>query len=127
MNDKTVQPIEQKQVDFYGDELTAVMANDDQIYISVGHMCEALGLTTAPQTRRNERSEILADGYVQLAIYPTKLTKTVSQRRRAGLLRVDLVPLWLSGVRTNAVNEEIRPCAWKMAVSTQQFAICVTL
>ncbi|MFQ5437037.1 MAG: hypothetical protein ACE5FD_19435 [Anaerolineae bacterium] len=49
----------------------------------------------------------MADGYTQLAIYPTKLTKTVSQakrtktvsqRRRTGLLRVDLVALWLTGI-----------------------------
>jgi hypothetical protein len=32
----------------------------------------------------------------------------VSQRRRTGLLRVDLVPLWLTGVSTNAVKEEVQ-------------------
>lgn len=30
-------------------------------------------------------------------------------RQKAGLLRVDLVPLWLSGGDTNRVKEAIRP------------------
>lgn len=29
--------------------------------------------------------------------------------QKAGMLRVDLVPIWLSGVRIQAVKEEIRP------------------
>lgn len=34
---------------------------------------------------------------------------TPGGRQNVGMLRVDLVPLWLSGVSTNAVKEEIRP------------------
>ena len=108
MSDKAIVPVEQKEVEFYGDELTAVRADDGNIYVAVDHMCQALGLTTAPQTRRIKRSEVLSDGYIQLAIYPTKLTKTVSQRRRTGLLRIDLVALWLTGISTNAVNDEVK-------------------
>ena len=35
MTDKALQPIEQKQVDFYGDELTAVRLADGSIYVSI--------------------------------------------------------------------------------------------
>ncbi len=34
MADKALQPIEQKQVDFYGDELTAVKAKDGHVYVA---------------------------------------------------------------------------------------------
>jgi len=109
MSDKLA-VVEQKEVSFYDDPLTAVRADDGQIYVSVDHMCQALSITTAPQTRRIKRSNVLLGGYVQLAIYSTKLTKTVSQvnqqRRRSGLLRVDLVPLWLTGISTSSVKKE---------------------
>lgn len=53
---------------------------------------------------RIKRNDILAEGY-QGAI---KMI-TPGGRQNVGMLRVDLVPLWLSGVSTNAVKEEIRP------------------
>lgn len=108
MSEKELRTVEQKTVVFYGDELIAVRASDGQIYVMVDQMCKVLGLTTAPQTRRIKRNEVLTDGYSQIAVYPTKLTKTVSQRRQTGLLRVDLVPLWLTGISTNAVKEEVQ-------------------
>ena len=35
-------PVEQKQVTFYGDKLTAVQANDGQIYVALPSVCNAL-------------------------------------------------------------------------------------
>lgn len=63
MNDKTLVPIEQKEVEFYGDELVAVRANDSQIYVAIGQMCDALGLDRASQVRPIRNDEVLADGY----------------------------------------------------------------
>ncbi len=104
MTDKALQPIEQKQVDFYGDELTAVRAEDGQVYVSIRHMCQALELNTQAQTRRVRRQPILADGYKGVAMMATP-----GGRQRTSVLRVDLVPLWLSGIDTSRVKEEIRP------------------
>jgi hypothetical protein len=96
--------VQQRTVQFYDDELVAIRADDQQIYVAVRHMCKALGLTTAPQTRRIKRHAILADGYKGVTILVTP-----GGRQRTGMLRVDLVPLWLTGISTKAVKEEIRP------------------
>jgi hypothetical protein len=101
---KALQPIEQKAVDFYGDELTAARADDGHVYVSVAQMCSALGIDTQAQTRRIRRQEILADGFKGVANLATP-----GGRQTAYMLRVDLVPLWLSGIRTSAVSENIRP------------------
>ena len=57
--EKSLKPIEQKQVTLYEDELTAIRADDRQIFVAVGEMCKALGLTTAPRTRRIKRHPVL--------------------------------------------------------------------
>jgi P22_AR N-terminal domain len=62
--EKSLKSIEQKQVTFYDDELTAIRADDGQIYGSVRHMCDALGLDIQAQTRRIRRHNILNDGFM---------------------------------------------------------------
>ncbi|NHZ72706.1 MAG: hypothetical protein GWP17_06455 [Aquificales bacterium] len=42
--EKTLQVSEQKQVELYGDEVTAVRLSDGQIYVSLSHICKALGV-----------------------------------------------------------------------------------
>ncbi|MCP4428047.1 MAG: hypothetical protein GY803_26475 [Chloroflexi bacterium] len=98
-------PIEQKTVDFYGDELTAVRADDGHVYVAIGQMCDALGLDRASQARRIRSNEILADGYRG----SVKLTYPGGGTQASGVLRVDLIPLWLTGVRLKAVRDEIQP------------------
>lgn len=106
-DEKSLVPIEQKQVEFYGDELTAVRAEDGQVYVVMAHLCDALGIDAQGQARRIKRHTVLAKGLVWVDILSTQGTQ--AQRRRAQLLRADLVPLWLSGVRASMVNEAIRP------------------
>lgn len=101
---KALVPVEQREVEFYGDTLTAVRANDGHVYVSVRHMSEALGLTQRGQVMRIKRNKILSEGY-EGGI----MMITLGGRQRAGMLRVDLAPLWLSGIETGRVNEEIRP------------------
>jgi hypothetical protein len=95
--------VEQKQVEFYGDELTAVKAEDGQIYVSVRHMCDALGLNIQAQTRRIQRQEVLADGFMVAKM------ATIKGERPAAWLRTDMIPLWLTGISVKSVKEEIQP------------------
>ncbi len=44
VEEKALTPVDQKTVEFYGDDLVAIRADDDRIYVSVRHMSEALGL-----------------------------------------------------------------------------------
>ena len=55
-------PVEQKEIDFYGDESIAVRAKDGQIYVSLRHLCEALGIDTQGQARRIKRQPVLTKG-----------------------------------------------------------------
>jgi hypothetical protein len=101
-DDKALIPIEQREVDFYDDELSAIRAEDGRIYASLAQMCAALGLDTQAQRRRIGRHVILSrgEGVAKMA--------TPGGRQEAVVLRVDLVPLWLAGVRASAVRSEIR-------------------
>lgn len=101
--DKSLVVVEQKTVEFYGDELTAVRMGDD-IFVSVRHLCDALGLDRASQARRIQRDEILADGY-QGGVMVT----SPGGRQSTGMLRVDLVPFWLAKADISRVREDIRP------------------
>ncbi|GIK54670.1 MAG: hypothetical protein HND44_00445 [Chloroflexi bacterium] len=58
----TLVPVEQREVEFYGDELTAVRLASGQIYAFISQMCRALGLDTQTQRQRIERHTILARG-----------------------------------------------------------------
>jgi len=100
---KNLQVIEQKEVYFYDDELTAVRAEDGQIYVSIRHMCDALGIDPQGQTRRIQRQQILEDGYTWVDILSTQPNP---QRRSTQVLRVDLVPLWLTGISTNSIKDD---------------------
>ena len=58
--DSSLKVVEQKQVSFYDDELIAVRADDGQIYVSVRHLCEAIGVTRQPQVRRIKAQHVLS-------------------------------------------------------------------
>ncbi len=95
--------VEQREVEFYDDNLLAVKADDGQVYVAVSQMCDALGIDTQAQTRRIRRHEILGEGLQGVA----NLT-TPGGQQRGFVLRVDLIPLWLAGVRASAVRSEVR-------------------
>lgn len=102
--------IEQRDVLFHGDELTAVRAADGNVYVSLRHLCQALGLERKAQARRIGRHDVLSEGYKGGAILaPPSKSGVGGGEQQAGLLRVDLIPLWLSGLRVSMVREEIRP------------------
>lgn len=96
--------VEQREVVFYEDELTAVRADDGQIYVSVRQMCNALGLDQRSQRRQMQNHDILSEGY-QRGVVSTPHRG----RQQAGVLRVDLVPLWLSNIQAGKVKDEVRP------------------
>lgn len=111
MSDKNkLEVVDQREVTFYGDELIAVKAADGNIYVSFRHLCDALGVSRNSQVRRIKRQPILDKGYKGGAIMTPPSEEGVGGgRQQAGLLRVDLVPLWLAGIDTGRVNEDIRP------------------
>ncbi|MBK8129460.1 MAG: hypothetical protein IPK53_11360 [bacterium] len=61
-NEKALVPVQQKEVEFYGDELTAVKVENGRVYVSIRHMCESLAIDTQGQTQRIDRHSILSEG-----------------------------------------------------------------
>ncbi len=102
-NGKALIPVEQKQVEFYGDTLTAIRAEDGQIYVSIRNMCQSLGLDDNGQRQRIRRHTVLADGLMVCNLH------TIQGERETFVLRIDMVPLWLSGLRVTAVKDEAKP------------------
>jgi hypothetical protein len=103
-DETTLIPVEQKEVLFYDDQLIAVRAYDNHVYVAIGQLCDALGLDRASQTRRIRGDDVLADGYRG----SVNLTYPGGGTQASGVLRVDLLPLWLTGIRLKAVRPEIR-------------------
>ncbi len=97
-----ITPSEQKTVYFLEDELLAVRGEDNQIYVSINHLADALGLDRRGQIQRIGRQKVLTNGYREGKV------QTPGGPQNARLLRVDLVPLFLAGVNSKRVKEEIR-------------------
>ena len=103
MADQSLQSVEQKQVLLYEDELTAVRVQDGDVYVALNQMCNSLGLDTQGQRQRIDRHEVLSEGVGVCKLH------TPGGLQEMTVLRVDLIPLWLSGVRVKSVKETIRP------------------
>ncbi len=61
-NEQTaIVPIREAQVEFYGDTLSAALGTDEQIYVPLRPICEALGLTWPGQWERIKGDPVLGD------------------------------------------------------------------
>jgi ferritin-like metal-binding protein YciE len=96
--------VEQKTVLFLDDELVAIRATDNQIYVSLNHLCQALGLNRQGQMQRIQRHIVLSEGYTKAKIQ----TPNDTHPQTYGVIRVDLVPMWLSGIEVRRVKEDVK-------------------
>lgn len=96
------EPLTPRTVSFYGDDMIAVQHEDGTVYTLFARLCENLGLRRESQVRRVQRHSVLQDGLITLTI------RTAGGPQSAQFLRLDLLPLWLSGVQAERVKAEIR-------------------
>jgi hypothetical protein len=91
-----------KQIEFDGDELLAVFA-DDGIAVPVRTICQALGLDLESQSAKLREHEVLAQG-VRLVRVPQggRVRSVVALLHR-------FIPFWLATVVPSQVNEAARP------------------
>ncbi len=94
--------VEQRIVPFYGDELVAVQQSDGTIFVLFARLCENLGLKREGQVRRVQRHTVLSDGFTTLTV------RTEGGVQAAQCLRVDLLPLWMSGLQAQRVKAELQ-------------------
>ncbi len=93
----------QRTVTFYDDELIAIQEpRSSAIYVPLTRLCENLGIQRYRQVQRIREHPVLQRGLETLTI------DSGSGLQEAQCLRIDMIPLWLSGVNANRVKPEIR-------------------
>src|SRR6266545_6415874 len=95
-------PLEQRIVPFYGDELVAVQQPDSTIFVLFARLCDNLGLRRYSQARRVQGHAVLSEGLIELTI------ETEGGPQVAQCLRLDLLPLWLSGIQAARTKAEVQ-------------------
>ncbi len=105
MSDDTLIPIEQKEIDFYGDAVIAVRMEDGAIYVPVRPLCKLIGVGWKGQNERINRDTILSE-----IVRGVRVTRTPDQ---GGVQTMICLPLdgvhgWLFGINDKRVKPEIR-------------------
>ena len=104
--EKALLPIEQRDVDFYGDPLTAVLirtGDTERAYVPIRPLCDFLGIDWASQRKRILRDPVLAEALQRVVIMTTHrgLQETLC-------LPLDYLNGWLFGINAARVKEELR-------------------
>jgi len=101
---KALVPVEEKEVEFYGDEITAVRATDGTIYIPIRPICRLLGLNWDGQRRRILRDPVLAEEAKGVVV-----STTPGGRQEMLCLPAAFVPFMLSTLswRRNQLDGEL--------------------
>lgn len=110
MSDKALEPVEQKAVLFYEDEITVVRLADGRVFIPVRPICDALGLDWSAQYRRINGDMVLADVAMSVAVTATDIEEGSRRPLTSEMicLPLDYLNGWLFGVNAKRVKDEIR-------------------
>lgn len=106
-DDKALVPVEQKIVEFYEDEITAVRLASGDVFIPLRPIVEGLGLDWASQTRRINRDIILSDES-RVCVVVTTTQGLPDQRRNMVCLPLKYISGFLFGVNAGRVKSQIR-------------------
>lgn len=103
-------PIEQRDVDFYGDKLTAVLVQigdePPQVYVPLRPICDYLGLNWSGQLQRTRRDEVLNEALISVFITHTEIGRGLGGREVL-CLHLEQLPGWLFGVSASRVKAEL--------------------
>jgi hypothetical protein len=109
-NETVLVPIEEKQVEFYGDELTAALIQPDdqgqpQIFVPLRPMCDYIGLSFAGQRERINRDPVLSE-----SVRFVRVTRTNTAGGNPNMMALPLkfIPGWLFGISVNRVRPDLR-------------------
>lgn len=103
-------PIEERRVDFYGDELTAALVQDgnrEEIYVPIKPLCDVLGLDWSSQSKRIRRDAILSKSS-RLMVITTINPNPQGGRPDTLCLPLKFLPGWLFGITPARVRPELR-------------------
>jgi P22_AR N-terminal domain/ORF6C domain len=106
-----LEPVEVKEVDFYGDLVVAAqvnLADKLQVVVPVRPICDYLGLDWSSQRKRILRDPVLSKKIVSVVIMTTETTGQGKGRREQTCLQLEFLPGFLFGITASKVKEEFR-------------------
>jgi hypothetical protein len=112
-DDKALVPVEQREVEFYGDEIPLVLVEitgNQMAYVPVRPICDHLGIDWPAQYRRINRDPVLADVCMSVAVTATDIDPESRRPRTSEMicLPLDFLNGWLFGINASRVKPEIR-------------------
>ena len=108
MADQALIPVDERTVDFYGDNVTAVRIVDGPspgVYVPLKPISDNIGLDWSAQYRRIQRDPILSQVSQLIAVTAIK-----SQRGNPEAIALPLkfLPGWLFGINASRVRDELK-------------------
>lgn len=100
---KALVPVEQKTIDFYGDEIAAVLIDDGQVYVPIRPICDFLGVSWGSQRNRINRDLVLSQ-----EVKGVFVMNTPGGRQEMLCLPLDYLNGWLFGINATRVSDQLR-------------------
>lgn len=106
-DDKQLSVVEQRDVNFYDDQIVAVRVEDGTVYVPIRPICDLIGVGRRGQQERIERDPVLSTVARPITIMVSGRV-TRPQGREMVCLPLDYLNGWLFGINANRVKESVR-------------------
>jgi hypothetical protein len=105
-------PIEQREIEFYEDEITAVLVKEEdgnqRVYVPIRPICDYLGVNWSGQRQRINRDPILSEVISGVVVTPTPRDNKYANPQEMLCIPLDFLNGFLFGINANRVKEEVR-------------------
>lgn len=92
-----------REVDFK-DIIMSAVKTDKGVFVALKPLCKELGIDANAQMQRIARDEVLVEGICKINV-PTN-----GGEQEMNFLDINMLPMWLVGISTSQVREEVREC-----------------
>lgn len=110
MSEQAIIPVEQREIEFYEDTVTAIVAPDGKVYVPLRPVCELIGVTWQGQRQRINRDPVLSLVAIRVNVtFPQiEAGRGKNLTREMIAIPLDFVNGFLFGINVNRVDESIR-------------------
>jgi hypothetical protein len=108
MEKSELETIDQRYIQFYGDEILAARVADGTVYVPVRPICDLIGVNWAAQYQRIQRDPILSEVVSGVVVTPTPRDNKFANPQEMICLPLDFLNGWLFGMNANRVKSDIR-------------------